>query len=338
MVKLAAILMLMPENGYAAAAVIMLCGMARTAEACAPLWREIYFGNQFAVYGILTQASGGFRVEELKSDNAYRPIILYKFAFDFLLARLEWLRSLKNEEGDRLYSEDMIMNMPVAADPTDSYKTANPHKVSKFIKELFALLGCGEAFWSAVNQAMEYEPDKDEYGHKIKDPSAYLLRRNWCTQLCNRAGMDPNKVDALMGHKLRKKDIAKKLRRPDGWVRTAMQMERIVIDPNHSAHPLYNGIHVQADTIATDICPYTDYLITANDEIKLTLKLVSLECNDPIIITSMSKIKVDFPDICITQNDQEREQQEIICSNPSKNDYIRWIKEAENLVREKLKL
>lgn len=65
-------------NGLSLGGILMLLGMARTAEACAPKFGEIVLRDDYAVIAIVWQADGTTRIADLKTDNSYRLIILPK--------------------------------------------------------------------------------------------------------------------------------------------------------------------------------------------------------------------------------------------------------------------
>ena len=75
-------------NGLSLGGILMLLGMARTAEACAPQFGEIVLRDDYAVIAIVWQADGTTRIADLKTDNSYRLIILPKIAAEAIRARI----------------------------------------------------------------------------------------------------------------------------------------------------------------------------------------------------------------------------------------------------------
>ena len=74
-------------NGLSLGGILMLLGMARTAEACAPKFGEIVLRDDYAVIAIVWQADGTTRIADLKTDNSYRLIILPKIAAEAIRLR-----------------------------------------------------------------------------------------------------------------------------------------------------------------------------------------------------------------------------------------------------------
>lgn len=287
-IRLAVILLRLISNGLATGGVLMLTTMVRTAEACAPTFGDIVFYENYAVYGVLWQSRGTVRIANLKSDKSYRIVVLPKYAVDALQLRMAWLR----EQG---YSETEILKMPVVSAPGDPTVMADPKVLSAFLKRLLMLLGCDDEYWSIVNTTMTAEPDREDDGRTpSRDPSAYVLRRNGCTMYCN-SGMNPDLVDALMGHKLSASCRDRwdhYIRRPDNWPMIAEQMERVIFDPRHSAHPLFSPISLKTETQETIKTPQMGFsflVASADSEMEIEITAESLEAGDSIILESPAR-------------------------------------------------
>lgn len=297
-------------NGLASGAVIMGCSMTRTAEACAPIWRDIIFYDDFAVYAVIKQVDGKVVTCSLKTESAYRMIIIPKFARDLLFSRKEWLMAQIDDAGNRLYPNDVLDYMPVVSKADDPSTMAESDELSAFVKALLSKLGCGREFWAAVDIMIEKEPDRDSDGEKLTDPSAYVLRRNACSWLCNSAGMNPYLVDALMGHRLphSEADRANQIRRKDEWPKIAAQMERIVLDPIHSANPGVRPLSLNKG-IQQKLESYNRIILEAEDDVELCVHVRAREYDDPIHMRLPVKCKkidlpmvapdCSFPDHCI---------------------------------------
>ena len=286
-------------NGLVCGGVIMECAMARPAEACAPLWKNIVFFEDYALYCIVKQADGSIVSDYVKTQSAYRCIIIPKFGRDMLFERKEWLKSLVDENGDRRYPDDKLENMPAVSKADNPELMAEPEELSAFVKDLLSQLGCSKDFWATVDKMIENEPDRDSEGKILRDPTAYVLRRNACTWYCNAAGMNPFLVDALMGHKLPKSEAnwANIIRREDEWPLIAEMMERVVLDQNHSAHPGFRPIKLQKDSNG-EIIPYTRFLFEAEEDMTVYLGVTACEYDDPIkIILPRKANKLETPDV-----------------------------------------
>lgn len=245
LIQLAALFRLdLPCTPLAAGAIIMLCSMTRTAETCPRFGEVIDFGD-YGVYTVLTQTNGAVRVNRLKRRSSSRTIILPRFAMDAIRER----RALLEKKG---LSQDEIERAFIVSRDDDPFTPANPQELSHYIRERMELLGTKEDFWRAVSLLAETAPDLDEYGNRLGDLQAYILRRSGCTYLVNctacpaigtQTGTAPAAlVDALMGHKLSPGDAnwEEWIRRDDNWPLIAQMMEGIILDPDHSAHPAFS--------------------------------------------------------------------------------------------------
>lgn len=240
-IQLSEILMRCIGNGLAMGAVLMLTTLVRTAEACAPLFKDIVEYESYAVYGVLYQKEEKIKIPDLKTDASYRIIILPMFAVRALNKRKEYLMS----QG---YTEEQILEMPVVSAAHNPETMATPNDLSAYVRTLLELVHCGRDYWKAVDTAMQIEPDQEHNKSASTDPSAYVLRRNGCSILCNYCGMDPNLVDALMGHALPrscKEQWDRWIRRPDNWPTIARYYERFVYAPEYSANPAYAPIQLK---------------------------------------------------------------------------------------------
>lgn len=295
----AAVLWRMVGYGLTLGATLMLTGMARTAEACAPKFKHFLIFDDYAVFGILYQSNGKLvPVNILKSQSAYRIVILPKFGRDLIVATKEHLES----QG---FSQAEIQELPAVSAPGDPRAMAAPNELSAFVRELLTLLGCDEGFWNSVEQMVEREPDLDGFGHINRDPSAYVLRRNGCTQYVNRCGMPPNLVDALMGHKLvdDPTNWSAYVRMPDSWSEIAAAQERWVLDPEHSAHP---GIRAVPLTAQTDLqLPLvSEAAFTAAEDGWYLFAFEAPEANDAVTITLPHPgASVELPAITLRSED-----------------------------------
>lgn len=236
------------SNGLSMGAIMMLTTMVRTAEACAPKFKDILCFEHYAVYGVLWQGRGNVRVAELKTTAAYRIVVLPKFALETLEKRKQYLR-------DQGFTDAEIQEMPIVSMPHDPRVAATPNDLSAYVRRFLRLFLHDDQYWETVQQAMLMEPDLEDDKSASTDPAAYALRRNCCSILCNCCGMDPDLVDALMGHKLRPKCAVswnRWIRRPENWPKIAKMLERFVYDPKYSANPAFEPM------VITDGMQYQD--------------------------------------------------------------------------------
>lgn len=319
----AAVLWRLLGFGLTLGAVLMLTGMARTAEACAPKFKHFLIYDDFAVFGVLYQSNGKLvPVNILKSQSAYRIVILPKFGRDLIVATKTYLES----QG---FTQAEIQELPAVSTPGDPKAMAAPNELSAFVRELLTLLGCDEGFWNSVEQMVEREPDLDGFGHINRDPSAYVLRRNGCTQYVNRCGMQPNLVDALMGHKLidDPTNWFAHVRLPASWQEIAAAQERWVLDPEHSAHPGIRAVPLNEQT-DLQLPQVTEVTFIATEDGQYIFAFDAPEANDTVTITlPHSGVPIELPGISI----RSEELPNIIGSVPPTTFFSRMNKKAAAL-------
>lgn len=235
------------DTALAVGALILMGSMLRPAEGCAPRYRNILDYGSYGVYAVRRKVDSESLevVHALKSDAARRTIVIPAIAMHAIRRRKAHLAQCG-------LTEDEINNAFVVSRDDDPFVPANPNILSHYIKTRMDMLGCDDSFWEAVSLLMYYEPDLDEHGNVLADPTTYSLRRAGCSNLMNCAAaprLSGEKlplytlVDLLMGHKLRWQDSKWKewLNRPDNWPLVAQMLETIVLDPDHSAHPAFAG-------------------------------------------------------------------------------------------------
>ena len=247
LVRLAAIFTKEAERSpFAAGGSLMLCSMLRPTEACAPKFGSILDFGSFGVYAVRTEVDSATIevVDALKNDASRRTIIIPTFAMAVLRLRKAYLvqKGLTEEEVNNAY---------VVSKNDKPFTPISPRELSFYVKSQMEFLGCEDSFWQSVSLLMTYEPDVDEQGLELADPTAYALRRSGCSYLMNCSAAPRLSgesiplfvlVDILMGHKLSAQDDAKWkvwVSRADNWVLIAQMMETIVLDPAHSAHPAF---------------------------------------------------------------------------------------------------
>lgn len=234
------------HSPFAAGGSLMLCSMLRPSEACAPKFGDILDFGTFGVYAVRKKVDSVTVevVDALKSDAAHRTIIIPYFAMSILHRRKAYLAQKGLTEGE-------VNNAYVVSKDDKPFTPISPRELSFYVKSQMDFLGCGDSFWQSVSMLMTYEPDVDEQGLELADPTAYALRRSGCSYLMNCSAAPRLSgesiplfvlVDILMGHKLSAQDDAKWkvwVSRADNWVLIAQMMETIVLDPEHSAHPAF---------------------------------------------------------------------------------------------------
>lgn len=246
LVSLAAIFLWDIEHtALAMGGVLLECCLLRPSEACAPKIGDIIDLGSYGVYAVLTKVDSATVevVDTLKSVAAARIIIIPKFGMEALRRRKAVLArsGLCEEDIDKAY---------VVSRYDNPFQPAGPQELSLYVKKNMELLGCDDVFWASMSLLMAQEPDKDEFGRIMADPTAYALRRSGCSNLVNCAAAPRMAgkqiplfvlVDLIMGHELQAQDAEWKkwMHRDDNWPLVAQMMETIILDPDYSAHPAF---------------------------------------------------------------------------------------------------
>ena len=324
LVPLAMLLMNLIGHGLVLGVALMLVGMARTAEACAPRFKHFLIFDNFAVFGVLYQSNGKVvPVNILKTAAAYRLVVLPKYGRDLIVATMDFLE----EQG---FTKAEILELPAVSIPGKPDTMAAPSALSAFVRELLTLLGCEDNFWASVDKMTEREPDLDGFGKINRDPSAYVLRRNGCTQFVNRCGMNPSLVDALMGHELPRGEATNWVgwaKKPDSWPIIAEQQERWVLDPTHSAHPAFSPVSLDTST-NLQVQQTTEAAFEIREDGEYLFAFAAPEANDTVCITLPHVgAVIDLPEISVSST----EYPPIIGTVPTASFYARMKKRVESL-------
>lgn len=275
------------RSPFAAGGSLMLCSMLRPTEACAPKFGSILDFGTFGVYAVRTEVDSATIevVDALKNDASRRTIIIPTFAMAVLRLRKAYLvqKGLTEEEVNNAY---------VVSKDDKPFTPISPRELSFYVKSQMDFLGCGDSFWQSVSMLMAYEPDVDEQGLELADPTAYALRRSGCSYLMNCAAaprLSGEKiplfvlVDILMGHKLHTQDAKWKtwVNRQDNWALIAQMLETIVFDPAHSAHPAF----APADTalFPEKICHSVQRLYVPEGSGQVTITIQAHSTDDIVV-------------------------------------------------------
>ena len=274
-------------NGLSLGGILMLLGMARTAEACAPKLGEIVLRDDYAVIAIVWQADGTTRIADLKTDNAYRLIILPKIAAEAIRARMAYLRELG-------YTDGQIRDMPAVSAEWDPTTQASPAALRAFLLSILTrAMDLDDSYWDSVKMQMSEEPDMDAYGNPSKDITAYIARRSRCTELCNGCDMPSLLVDAMMGHAPPRGDKANwdnYLRQPDNWPVVAQMTERIVYDPDCTINPAFAQTHLAPGVSGRSDQANIGFTFSADEACIIEITAQTAEIGDNITIETDGEI------------------------------------------------
>lgn len=266
-------------------AMMFLLGL-RTAEAAGvrigDLRFHLYHGRPYVTYFVSGQAHGGVRTEILKTAAGYRRVVGGPLLTEILQARIDALRSAG-------YTSDEIASMPLLASPDDPYQYADDQKLSAYAKQLLQFCGYTENYFSSAADLMVSEPDVVD-GERTTDLSAYILRRDWCSRLANIAGITSADLDYMLGHKRRDQGNSHDFLSDSECLQILHQLERCVLSPDHSLHPLYSTQELILNAI-TDLTGHTSYRIHApiTSPVTVKLKVALHETSAPLTIITTGK-------------------------------------------------
>lgn len=253
----------------------------RTAEAAGVRIGDIRFHlhhyRPYVTYFVSGQAHGGVRTEILKTAAGYRRVVGGPLLAEILQARIEALRTAG-------YASEEITSMPLLASPDDPYQYADDQKLSSYTKHLLQFCGYTDELFSSAADLMASEPDVVD-GERTTDLSAYILRRDWCSRLANITGLFAVDLDYMLGHKRRDQSNAHDLLSDSECLMVLLQLERCVLSPEHSLHPLFSPQELIPNAI-TDLTGHTSYRIhaPANSPVTVKLKVNLYETSAPLTI------------------------------------------------------
>ena len=227
-----------PEQSITLGVALMYYAGLRTSEAAAPCIRDLTLLENFASYRVATQLkSNGEKTSVLKTRNAYRTIVL-PYAFCVILRRR--MDYLKNAN----YTDAEIADMPVVAAKNDCRQYAGTSKLSAFAAMLLNSIKAYDE--KGVCLTMLKEPMFESDGvTRITDPSAYILRRDWCSRMSNICGLEYDTLDYLLGHENDHNRTSALSMNAEKCRKLASKMERFVALPEVSKHPLFSPYSIR---------------------------------------------------------------------------------------------
>ena len=196
------------ESGAAAGLWLMFhCGL-RNGEACGAhfdMVKPMEDHPETSVIDIVISTASGTSTYQIggKTYNSARSICLSD-------DMVELLRSLRKEREQKLREKGLEIPklLPIACSDTDPTKNCSAATLTKAAREMFVAVGMrreelsalARQLWKAYASA-EIELMIEEYGLIEKDPTAYLLRRNFATTL-EKLNMTREEKEYLMGHRI----------------------------------------------------------------------------------------------------------------------------------------
>lgn len=184
------------QSGPLFALLLMFASGARNGEACAADFGDILTledaGNIHVLMIYKTVESRENRlISSGKTKNADRIIPLPDQVYEILMRRKEYVQIQKNCD------EAEVNRYPIASSENDICARCTPDIVSAAGKNLFKAIGLNGNVLAYIDA--EIEKGNDPVYIKEKDPTTYLFRRNYATQL-HIVGMDESEIEYLIGH------------------------------------------------------------------------------------------------------------------------------------------
>lgn len=312
-----------PAGGLALAAALMLfCGL-RTSEATGVIFSDIRYHGLFGSLFVCQQEQNGDLTRILKTENAYRNVILPKIMLDFLGIRDAYLQSLG-------YIPEQFKELPIACINQEPEALAHSNAVSALARELLQLCGLSDEFFQAVRELADREPD-EVGGEKVRDVAAYTLRRDWGTRACHICGFSMDQVDYLLGHAAKSKQ-RKDYLTLEKQAELAWQLERYVFDPSHSAHPAATPQVLRAGLEkGYPVSQAFRFHSDEQDTLEITYSFECAEPGDTVSIILPPGVTPEFARHLRQDTPSLRQNRPLIGALLSKEMSLAWIQEAEQI-------
>ena len=241
-------------------AVLMYDGALRTAEAAGIRLDSIIIYDNYAVVKVISQEKNGRRINRLKTDNAYRYVVLSY-----------WAKKMTCRCMDLIHP-----------DPDDDSPLIRAEHLSHWIRRI--LQDFDPKFIEDAEQVQRRYPDYDDEGKAMVDDSAYVLRRNAASRWLNYAGLTHDEVDIMLGHK-------EKGQRPEIYLMDeahqqsiAAKLERYVHNPEASKNPAYCPLELAPDHRLDQDAGQKNILINSTDK-PMRVHIDAIGCAPGSIIT-----------------------------------------------------
>lgn len=209
------------------------------------------------------QERDGKRCKILKSENAYRTVVLSHWGHVMVHIVLDYLKSF---------------------DPDWPHTVTSAKGASAWILQQLRKLGIEDHYLdnAATSLATAGEPRI----RASEDVSAYILRRDCATRWSFWCGLPLDTVDALLGHARYGRKSSYIEHRDTAWlIDVACKIERYIHMPEYSAAPMYMPYSLTYGTM--DIhTPYSTltYLNTSDQPMRIAVAVTACEPGDDITL------------------------------------------------------
>lgn len=248
---------------HALCAMLMFAGAARTAEAAGvDPWTDITFTDFGCTVTILFQEKDGARCPTLKTNNAYRTVVIPAGPTSVIRSCLGHLTR-----------------------PTSPQPLMKADDLSAWVRTNLSTFIASPTFWDNASNVAYLDPQKDAVDNN--EVTAYVLRRDCASRWRNKCGLTQDEIDYLMGHESSKSITAKPdYRLPSNQALLAAKMERDVLFPIGSHHPALTPISLCANQDVNYIAYDKFKLVNdGSEELMLTLTVHAEEAGSTISVS-----------------------------------------------------
>lgn len=261
----------------ARAAAIMESGALRTGEAAAASQEDTIDCNGVVVIKVCAQDNNGLRDSRLKTEAAYRVVILDKWGSEIVL------------RANELIGPEDELHSPLAE-----------AELSSWVKNALFNAGVDKDAFRTLLPEWTKNPDRDSNGIPIvADVTAYCLRRSRVTIWEHICGISREIIDYMIGHSRKYLKNTKRIHILDPVFLQAVARQVLRFDLDAWTHPDYNGEMISIeDNSPPPIIPMDVTTIVNHTDrpIHLKLKVTAAEPGETITITSKSEI-VNWQDL-----------------------------------------
>lgn len=182
----------------------------RNNEACAVKFESVKTLSSHPKYHVVyiyeTATEGGELKAGGKTQNAYRIIFLPEPVFQFLQKRKNWIKSrIKTGEIQLPPGVSDVDQLTVAC-KNDTLEGCKPSDLGKTGRQLFKTIHMNEDQFSQIGRTIKDKEKCEEMGIREKEPTAYLLRRNFATHL-SILSLTQAEIEYVMGHEILSNEI-----------------------------------------------------------------------------------------------------------------------------------
>lgn len=274
-------------HGQSVGLLLMFAAGTRCAEACGASFEDIISYEEFPGLHCLrvlqtTSINGNDLSIGGKSDNAYRYIPL-PFTIYNILQKILAIRTAALSAKIRLKDFD-AGKLPIACKDQDYLRRCTSADLSRAGRNAFVKIGMRNEFLAAINICLQQDQSsaeeltaEEEFALVEKEPTTYLLRRNFATHL-HLLRLSDTEISYIIGHEIDDAKIKRgTMSNPDFLYKLKNKMDKrpilndITVSPplhpmqkNESFH--FSGTHMQtllipanaSVTIATSACIPSD--------------------------------------------------------------------------------